>query len=174
MFIIDAPATMTQRARAWSWHHRKYSSPSFHPSARRQTVCRLDPMIPPAGVCVWGGEPAPFLLLPVSYCMAQVMICGSQDWLATWGRHCTMTGGPVGVWLSKQRPLTMCCRAEPLGFHFCRGNKVENINWPPLQLDIVLFPVLKSWISAQQVQVSSKYWAESHRHDWFAAITMET
>lgn len=50
----------------------------------------------------------------------QVIICGSQDWLATWDRHWLMTRGPVGFWLSRQRPLTGCCRAEPLGFHFCR------------------------------------------------------
>lgn len=54
---------------------------------------------------------------------AHVMICGSQDWLATWGRHWEMTRGPVGVWLSRQSPLTRCCRTEPLGFHFCGGGK---------------------------------------------------
>lgn len=61
----------------------------------------------------------PHSLFPPS-AVAQVIICGSQDWLATWGRHWVMTGGPVGVWLSRQRPLTKCCRAVPLGFHFCR------------------------------------------------------
>lgn len=53
----------------------------------------------------------------------QVIIWGSQDWLAIWGRHCVMTRGPVGVWLSRHRPLTMCCRAGPLGFHFWEREK---------------------------------------------------
>lgn len=57
------------------------------------------------------------------FAVAQVMTCGSQDWLAIWGRHCKMTGGPIGVWLSRQRPLTMCCRAVPFGFHFCKDQK---------------------------------------------------
>lgn len=76
--------------------------------------------------------------------MTQVIICGSQDWLAIWGRHCEMTGGPVGVWLSRQRPLTMCCRAVPLGFHFCR----EKIRWKNIHLSpsvsVVLFFLLRN------------------------------
>lgn len=96
---------------------QKYSSHSLHPSARRQTVCRSDHMTLSAGRVLNLLLSSHSLALSA---MAQVIICGSQDWLAIWGRHCEMTGGPVGVWLSRQRPLTMCCRAVPLGFHFCR------------------------------------------------------
>ena len=109
---------------------QKNSSHSFHPSARRQTVCRCDPPPhPPSTLRVFlqaGSRSCSSPLPPLSLVpstVAQVMICGSQDWLATWGRHCVMTRGPVGVWLSRQRPLTMCCRAVPLGFHFCRESE---------------------------------------------------
>ena len=47
----------------------------------------------------------------------QVFDAVTGDWLATWGRHWVMAGGPPGVWLSRQRPLTMCCSAVPLGRH---------------------------------------------------------
>lgn len=90
-----------------SWHHK--STVPFIPQHGDKTVqMMMIPMSPSAGR----------VPLPPSSTVAQVMICGSQDWLATWGRHWVTTRGPVGVWLSRHRPLTMCCRAVPLGFHF--------------------------------------------------------
>lgn len=62
---------------------------------------------------------------PSSLSAGQVMSWGSQDWLASWGWHWVMIGGPAGGWLSRQRPLTMCCKAEPLGLHFCTGEKAK-------------------------------------------------
>lgn len=114
---------------------QKHSPHSFYPSAMWKTACRRDPVTPSAG-----GVLNPLLsshsLTPSA--MAQVIICGSQDWLAIWGRHCEMIGGPVGVWLSRQRPLTMCCRAVPLGFHFCR-QKIRTENFQLINLVLCYF-----------------------------------
>ncbi|XDV42627.1 hypothetical protein PO909_011255 [Leuciscus waleckii] len=69
---------------------------------------------------------SPFPALPVSSA-SQVTSCGSQDWLATRGRHCVMTGGPEGGWLSRHKPLIMCCNAGPRGFHFYRRNRKSGV-----------------------------------------------
>lgn len=61
---------------------------------------------------------SPFPAFPASS-QSQVTSCGSQDWLVTWGRHCATSGGPEGGWLSRHKPLIMCCSAGPRGFHFC-------------------------------------------------------
>lgn len=117
--------------RAWSWHHR---STVLTPSTPRRGIRQCADVIPlpsptPRVFLQAGSRSCSSLFLPLPRpppsAVAQVMICGSQDWLATWGRHCVMTRGPVGVWLSRQRPLTMCCRAVPLGFHFCRERARE-------------------------------------------------
>lgn len=50
-------------------------------------VCRRVPLSPSAGSIICRPHPT----------VHQVIICGSQDCPATWGRHCKMTGGPDGV-----------------------------------------------------------------------------
>lgn len=45
---------------------------------------------------ICSSPPSPSLSLSLS-AVAQVITCGSQDWLANWGRHCEMTGGPGAI-----------------------------------------------------------------------------
>lgn len=110
MFFSDALVTKTQ-----IWHHKGTA---------------VTPVIK-AATCSPSTGPGPETVSPSpSPPSTQVIICGSQDWLASWGRQWLMTRGPGGVWLSRQRPLTRCCRAEPLGFHFCRERKrKKRWNW---------------------------------------------
>lgn len=93
------------------WEEFTKSSPSFF-CFFKPPVCRRVPLSPSAGA-----RPQP------NPTVHQLMICGSQDCAATWGRHWAMTGGPAGVWLSRHRPLTVCCRATPLGLHFCKETR---------------------------------------------------
>lgn len=145
---------------AWRWHHTRtvvaLSGASVRP---RFAAARVHPQVQS-------------LLLPLpSAAGAHVMICGSQDWPAAWGRHWVMTKGPMGLWLSRQRPLTRCCRTEPLGFHFCGGGKrKETVSFHSLLIneahDGGSGTVMKGWpmeTEPRQLQHSKLYTAAVER-----------
>lgn len=127
--------SLKDEAQKDDWLSKSLKSFEWRSGARawrhKNTVLSLTPWIPQQGnrqradgmpwVLLQSGFRTPSLLPsphPICSHVAQAITCGSQDWLTTWGRHGVMTRGPVGVWLSRHRPLTMCWSAAPFGFHF--------------------------------------------------------